>query len=100
MTESCEQCSTTGACPFSFTDASEHAQGLGCLPTPYDIVQMRQVHGKTWACHSNPTKPCLGALKFQKERNMECHVIDPELITEKHDWHALTNPTFIDFMVG
>jgi hypothetical protein len=86
MTETCKQCSTLGACPFSFTEESEIVQNYGCLPTPYQIIHMRTEHGKTWACHSNPTKPCLGALKYMQEEGIECHVIDPELQTEKTRW--------------
>lgn len=84
--ETCEQCSTTGACPFSFTFKSEEVQNYGCLPSPYDIIQMRTEHGKTWACHSNTTKPCLGALKYMKEQNIDCSVIDKELVTDECDW--------------
>ncbi|MGZ8924365.1 MAG: hypothetical protein ACXW2E_00645 [Nitrososphaeraceae archaeon] len=74
-------------CPFAFTNKSEYVQGLGCLPSPYDIIQMRTVHGKTWACHSDPTSPCIGAIDYMKEHNMPYKVIDPELLTEASDWH-------------
>lgn len=47
-------------CPFAFTDASEQAQGYGCLPTPYDIVQMKRKSGHNWACHSNENTICKG----------------------------------------
>lgn len=86
MSETCEECSTIGGCPFSFTDLSEQAQGYGCLPAPYDILKMRSEHGKTWACHSNPTKPCLGAIKYMQEKGLEYKVIDPVLVTEKCHW--------------
>lgn len=39
-------------CPFAFTDASEEVQNYGCLPTPYDVIQMKRESGHNWACHS------------------------------------------------
>jgi len=74
-------------CPFSFTDHSEYVQNLGCLPTPYEIRNMRVEHGKTWACHSNPTKPCTGAIRWLKKEGLPHKVIDPILLTENSDWH-------------
>lgn len=85
--KNCIECSSNGACPFSFSDSSEMAQGYGCLPSPYDIVQMRQKHGKTWACHDNPNKPCLGALLYMAEKGLEYKVLDKKLITESDNWH-------------
>lgn len=82
----CEYCSTEGSCPFSFSDESEIVQGYGCIPTPYDIIQMRQKHGKTWACHSNPDKPCLGALNYMKQKQLPYKVIDTKLITLDDNW--------------
>ena len=58
------------ACPFSFTEQSEYVQNLGCLPTPYEIRNMRVVHGKTWACHENPSKPCTGAINWLKSNDL------------------------------
>jgi|GEM_PF-3157087 len=83
--ETCTQCAANG-CPFAFTDKSEMIQNYGCLPTPMEIITMRVAHGKTWACHSNPDKPCLGAIEYLQRHRFPHAVIDPELITEADDW--------------
>lgn len=81
-----EQCS----CPFAFTDISEQAQNYGCLPSPYEIINMRVKHGKTWACHSDPTVPCIGAITYLKEHNLPYSVINSDLITEQSNWVVYT----------
>ena len=80
----------TSACPFSFTDQSEYVQNLGCLPSPYEIKIMRVYHGKTWACHEEPTKPCAGAVAYLKAHKLPYKVEDPELVTESSPWHLYT----------
>lgn len=85
--ETPQECSTVGACPFSFTEQSEIAQNYGCLPTPYQILEMKWKHGKTWACHSNPDKPCLGAIKYFEKHGLIAKTTDKELLTENSDWH-------------
>jgi len=74
------------SCPFAISEESEIAQSYGCLPSSYEIVGMRVFHEKTWACHSNPSKPCTGALRLMKRSEIDCRIIDSELITE----HNLT----------
>lgn len=82
-----KSCSSFGSCPFAFSEESEIVQNYGCLPSPIQIVNMRVKHGKTWACHTEPTKPCLGALKHLKNEGLPHKVVDLNLITEQSDWH-------------
>lgn len=87
------ECSTgeNGTCPFNFASEDSHmAQNYGCLPSPMDIMNMRVNHGKTWACHSNPTKPCLGAINLLKKRGLPYKIIDKNLLTEDSDYLAFT----------
>ena len=55
---------------------------------------MRQVHGKTWACHNDTSKPCAGAIRFQREKGLDARPLDPELVTEASPWHTLVQPFF------
>jgi hypothetical protein len=82
---SCKDCSKR-TCPFAFTLYSERVQNYGCLPTPHEIIDMRVNHGKTWACHSNPRKPCLGAILHLKSRGLPYKVIDRVLVTDHDQW--------------
>lgn len=56
------------ACPFAFTDESERIQNYGCLPSPYEIMQMKKNTGHTWGCHEDDeakTK-CRGFMEYMK----------------------------------
>lgn len=79
----CDECT----CPFAYTEASAVAQNYGCLPTASEILIMRVKHGKTWACHSDPSKPCIGAIMYMKEHGLDYKVIDKELLDETSEWH-------------
>ena len=74
------------SCPFAVTELSEQVQNYGCLPTPREIIRMRIKSNKTWACHSNDRKPCLGALQYLKAKGLPYNVVDRELVTEKVDY--------------
>lgn len=82
----CNLDSAQCCCPFAFTEASGQVQSSGCLPSPFEIVNMWIKHGKTWACHDEPTTPCLGAINYLKEKGLPYKVIDTKLITESVDW--------------
>lgn len=78
-------CSSVGSCPGASSVTSEEAQGYGCLPCLHDIVQMKVKHNKTWACHNDETKPCLGGLKELRRRNIP-HKPSGEFLTLQDDW--------------
>lgn len=52
-------------CPF--VDYEMHDT---CLPTPFEIVQQKQLTGNNWVCHANPRVTCRGLLLDNKERNL------------------------------
>ena len=78
-----KDCSKT-SCPFAYTEESEKIQNYGCLPASIDIVAMRVFHGKTWACHSNPEKPCVGGLRGLREWGFNNKILDKNLVTEEN----------------
>jgi hypothetical protein len=81
-----------GGCPFDFgAEETELTQNYGCLPTPHEIMNMRVHHGKTWACHSDPTTPCVGAIQFLKGKGHPYKVEDRDLLTEASPWHLYVN---------
>lgn len=82
-----EECSKT-SCPFAFTECSEKIQNYGCLPEPHQILEMKVIHGKTWACHSDKTKPCVGAINYFADKGLIAKVSDPDLLTLDDNWEA------------
>ena len=64
-------CHKTGACPFAFTDHSEEAQAMGCLPSPYDFVAEFKRSGSVIACHEDPDRKCVGFLMHAKETGLK-----------------------------
>lgn len=82
----CREHDPHSCCPFAITAESDRAQNYGCLPTPGEIIAMRVDHGKTWACHAEPTKPCAGGIRALKALGLPHKVIDPVLATEETGW--------------
>lgn len=82
----CSSSCQTTTCPFAYTEESEQGQNYGCLPAPIQIMSMRVQHGKTWACHSDYTRPCAGAIRELKKRGLPYKVIDSNFVTECDDW--------------
>lgn len=83
------ECSQT-SCPFAGTEESETVHNYACLPTPHEIISMKIKCGKTWACHSDPTKPCIGAIKFFEEKGLIAKVSDPVMVTVDDKWNLYT----------
>jgi len=55
------------ACPVNYgNEATEMSQNYGCLPSPRDIIEMRALHGLTWACHDDTSKPCVSGVRLLK----------------------------------
>ena len=70
-------------CPVNYGDEdTEYSQNMGCLPTPYDTAKMRAVEGKTWSCHSDITKPCIGGLYLCKSLGL------PTKVNELINWES------------
>ena len=66
-------------CPVNFgNEMTEYSQNMGCLPTPYDIAKMRAVEGKTWSCHADISKPCIGGIYLCKSLGLPTKVIELE----------------------
>jgi hypothetical protein len=61
---------TCPACPFAMTEQSESIQNLGCLPTPYEAMQIMRGEGKNWCCHEDETKPCAGQVSYCREEGI------------------------------
>lgn len=73
-------------CPWAFTEKSEMIQNYGCLPEPMDTIVMRVSYGKTWSCHENTKKPCVGTLNELRSLDLDARVLDRELINEGSDF--------------
>lgn len=58
-------------CPFGYSDDSDIAQSLGCLPDPYRLIEIKKEYGHNWSCHQNDSKVCSGMVEFIADRTSE-----------------------------
>ena len=61
-------------CPFNFfSEESNYAQNMGCLPTPYEVKEIYDQLDGVWGCHETSEedgnlKPCIGFINWMKEK--------------------------------
>lgn len=60
------------ACPFNdgVTEEATEAQNLGCLPSSWDIMEMKRKSGHNWACHDDESRICTGFCHRAKEEGL------------------------------
>lgn len=99
MSNIVQECSKDG-CPFACTENSEVLQNHNCLLTPKEIIEMKLFHGKFWACHSDPTKPCLGAINRFMAAGLVPKIKPEDLITINDvEWRkTLSDSTYKVFL--
>ncbi len=61
------------SCPFNdgVTFEASEGQNLGCLPSGYDIIQMKRRSGQNWACHDDESKVCSGLCHSAKDAGLD-----------------------------
>lgn len=72
-------------CPFSYNDEANQAQNYGCLPTRYDIIEMKKKSGHNWACHYDETILCGGFARYLIDERSDLDVKEGGLISYD-DW--------------
>ncbi|WP_211338216.1 hypothetical protein [Brevibacillus gelatini] len=55
----------------------------GCLPSAYDIIQMKKKSGHNWACHGNESVMCGGFVQYVREYHPELDLSVGNLISYK-----------------
>lgn len=61
-------------CPFSSNDEAFDVQNLGCLPSAYDIVQLKEKTNQNWSCHGDSTVLCGGFARYVSEKRPDLDV--------------------------
>lgn len=61
------------ACPFADTPEAIQAENLGCLPTRWDVGQMKRDHNINWVCHADEAKLCAGFIDWCRENGFNPH---------------------------
>mgnify|MGYP000875783840 FL=1 len=52
-------------------DISENIQNLGCLPTPYELIDFKREEDWNWECHEGTGKICAGFVAVCKDKNLD-----------------------------
>ena len=59
------------SCPFSGSYEAEEGINLGCLPSVYEIFQLKREQDVNWTCHYDEKKPCAGYVETAKDYNID-----------------------------
>ena len=59
------------ACPFSTSEEAEQTQNWGCLPSPFEILEMKRTADKNWPCHEDETRICAGFVSRCRELGLD-----------------------------
>lgn len=68
-------------CPFSFNEESEIVHNYACLPTGYDIIELKKKTNQNWTCHGDETVICGGYAKYLKENHPKLSIKEGGLIS-------------------
>ena len=85
------------SCPFAFTDVSEQAQAMGCLPSPYDILKIKKETGNNWACHSASNKVCQGLTNHLEEEVMSLTTDTGKLHIQEENFGRFFSRDFLNY---
>ena len=73
------------SCPFNHTDEADYVQNMGCLPSPKDVLKIKDETGNNWACHTNNKRICEG-LKEHRDTSIGKLHLQPGENTEFISW--------------
>lgn len=60
------------ACPFNYeSEASNDAYNLGCLPSVFEVFELKRNHDVNWGCHEGGGKVCAGYIQMAKEEGYD-----------------------------
>jgi hypothetical protein len=58
-------------CPFNINEISEQAQNWGCLPAPYEIMNIKRDYGFNWECHAGTGVMCGGFVAVCRDEHID-----------------------------
>lgn len=74
-------------CPFSCNAEAEQVQNYGCLPTPFNIIDMKAKSGHNWSCHHDANVLCGGFASFIKTERPDLDIHKGNLISYETWYH-------------